>query len=120
MSRKNRARDDEEDQEFKMVIVIRSDLGMTKGKMVAQGSHACLDAYIQASKYCPEATRRWLTSSHTKIALKVNSQAELEEIVDKAKSMRLPAAIVVDEGRTQVDPDTITACAIGPGLCLFS
>ena len=93
MSRKNRARDDEEDQEFKMVIVIRSDLGMTKGKMVAQGSHACLDAYIQASKYCPEATRRWLTSSHTKIALKVNSQAELEEI--KSTQTLLPPALLV-------------------------
>ena len=37
------------DTPCKMVLCIRSDLGMTKGKAIAQACHAVLEAYKQAS-----------------------------------------------------------------------
>lgn len=41
-------------------ILIRSDLNMGKGKMVAQGSHASVKSYLNALT-CHELNLRWIT-----------------------------------------------------------
>ncbi|OIO27730.1 aminoacyl-tRNA hydrolase [Candidatus Micrarchaeota archaeon CG_4_10_14_0_2_um_filter_60_11] len=99
---------------FKQAIVLRSDLEMGKGKLVAQGSHASLEAFIEAQKSSALTVAAWRSTGCKKITLKVSSEAELKELYSKAKRLKLPCSLVRDAGHTQVEPGTITALAIGP------
>lgn len=96
---------------YKQVIVLRSDLGMQKGKLVAQGAHASLCAYLKADD---EDKEEWEASGQKKVALKVNSEKELLEIFKKAKTAKLPTCLIRDAGHTQVTPGSVTAVGIGP------
>lgn len=101
-------------EEFKQVIVIRRDLNMGKGKVVAQGAHASVGALLEAQKSKPEWARAWLETGQKKIVVRVDSLEELMSIYQEAKSMGLPVSLVSDMGLTQVEPGTITAVGIGP------
>ena len=96
---------------MKQVIVIRKDLNMRKGKMVAQGSHASLGAYLTA----PLAYRNtWFASGQTKICVSVDSEEELLKIYKLAQEAKLPNALIRDAGHTELEPGTLTAVGIGP------
>ncbi len=90
--RKRRALDDTllekyaEMGEVKMVLVVREDLKMGKGKIGAQCGHATLGAYRVVLKLAEEGSRFWKKvvenytwgmGLHKKICLKVNSEQEL-------------------------------------------
>ena len=62
--------------ELKMVLVVRNDLKMGKGKAAAQCSHATLGCYKKATKY-PRILRGWEYMGQAKVALKVETEAEL-------------------------------------------
>jgi PTH2 family peptidyl-tRNA hydrolase len=98
---------------FKQVIIMRTDLKMGKGKLVAQGSHACLDAFLKAQRSHPDWAELWHKEGMKKIVLKVDSEAALIAVFEEAKRT-LPAALIIDAGHTQVEPGTKTAVAIGP------
>lgn len=96
---------------MKQVIVVRKDLNMRKGKMVAQGSHASLGAYLDASVCNREA---WMQNGQTKICLGIDSEEALIEIFKEAHEANLPCYLVKDAGHTELPPGTLTAVAIGP------
>lgn len=121
----------------KQVIVIRKDLGMRRGKEVAQGSHASgawLAKRIQAAGhvYQPafpepgpyelihpvgfsEPEWAWLTGRFTKIVCRVNSEEELIQLVEYAEILKVQAHIIQDAGRTEFHGvPTFTALAVGP------
>jgi len=99
---------------FKMSILIRTDLKMGKGKMVAQGAHAAVGAAMEALKSNPDWLREWEMGGAAKIVLRVKSQEELLQLIERTKSLGLVSFVVVDMGLTQVEPGTVTAGAIGP------
>lgn len=78
--------------------------------MVAQGSHACLGAYLKASK---EAIVSW-KNLQTKICVSVDSEAELLEVYNQAIAANLPAVLIRDAGLTEFKEPTYTAVGIGP------
>lgn len=96
---------------WKMAIVLRTDLGMGKGKLVAQGGHACLRAYLLADG---DAQAAWMADGELKVALKVQSEEELLAVFARANAAGLPCALVHDAGRTQIAAGTLTAVGIGP------
>ncbi len=101
----------------KMVLVVRGDLGMGKGKIAAQCAHAAVDAYKAAAGGSARAKRAlsvWETTGCTKIALKAGSQAELLALAAAARERGIVASLIRDAGHTQVDPGTLTVLAIGP------
>ncbi len=108
----------------KQVIVIRKDLNMRKGKMIAQGAHASLNAFLSRSWVDVDPKRiltplgarmeEWFEGSHTKITVYVNSEQELLSLYEKAKSMDLLHYLVRDAGFTEFKEPTYTALAIGP------
>ncbi|MEM0123187.1 MAG: peptidyl-tRNA hydrolase Pth2 [Conexivisphaerales archaeon] len=99
---------------FKMSILIRTDLKMGRGKMVAQGAHAAVGAAMESLKRKQEWFEQWEIEGAAKIALKVESIEELMQLIQKARSLGITCFTVADMGLTQVEPGTITAGAIGP------
>ena len=103
----------------KQVIVMRRDLGMRRGKEIAQGAHAAMiwlaDRIRQPGGDFTEAERRWLDGAFTKVCVRVDSEEELLEVVRAAREAGLTAHLVVDAGRTEFHGvPTPTCCAVGP------
>jgi len=100
--------------DYKQAIILRADLGMGKGKLVAQGCHASIDAFEKARSSKPDWVEEWKESGCKKIAVKVQSERELVEVFMRAKKAKLPCSLITDAGHTQVEPGSKTAVAIGP------
>lgn len=102
-------------KEVKQVIVLRKDLNMRKGKMIAQGAHASLRAYFKAldSNHCDDAVE-WERERSTKICVSVDSEKELVDVYKEAMDLGLPAVLIKDAGLTEFKEPTYTAVAIGP------
>ena len=139
----------------KQVIVMRKDLGMRKGKMIAQGAHASLKVLLDAGAIersemggggpdgsaggaegktpggiergetggqalrftlpLDAALAAWLGGRFTKICVSVDSEAELDAVVERARAAGVPCALVVDAGHTEFHGvPTKTCCAVGP------
>lgn len=109
----------------KQVIVMRKDLGMRKGKMIAQGAHASLKVLLDAGEPDPDgavltiplhpALSAWIGGQFTKVCVSVNSEEELDAIVANARAAGVPCALIVDAGHTEFHGvPTKTCCAIGP------
>ena len=105
----------------KQVIVMRKDLGMRKGKMIAQGSHASLGAVLlfsktnSFSKSILEAYEKWIDGTFSKICVSVDSEQELMEIYVEACKAKLPVRLITDAGKTEFHGvPTRTCLAIGP------
>lgn len=103
---------------IKQLIVIRKDLNMRKGKMIAQGSHASisfLTRSLENNKPLTEVQKEWLNNSFTKICVSVDSEQELLEIAEKAKSMSVECHVITDNGTTEFNGiPTKTCLALGP------
>ncbi|KAF9939672.1 hypothetical protein BGZ65_009812 [Modicella reniformis] len=107
-------------EEYKMVLVIRSDLGMGKGKAAAQCCHATLANYKELLNKSPQTLKRWEYHSQAKITLKVDSEEEMQVLrllllQAQAKSLGLAAHSIQDAGRTQIARGSRTVLAVGPG-----
>ena len=112
--------------EPKQVIVMRKDLGMRKGKMIAQGAHASLKVFLNRSDQIWSAGEThlktpltpemsvWLEGLYTKICVSVQSEQELLDIHEKALNAGIPCSLIQDAGLTEFQEATYTCCAIGP------
>ncbi|KAL0099076.1 hypothetical protein PUN28_020255 [Cardiocondyla obscurior] len=104
----------DDNDSYKMILVVRTDLKMGKGKVAAQCSHAAVAAYKSARKY-PEILKAWEKCGQPKIILKVDSEAGLVEIAKQAKIAGLLSNVIQDAGHTQIPAGSKTVCAVGPG-----
>ena len=107
----------------KQVIVMRKDLGMRKGKMIAQGAHASLKVLVDRGRAndheftiaLTEPMAAWLGGRFTKVCVGVDSEAALDDVVARARAANVPVALIVDAGKTEFHGvPTKTCCAIGP------
>lgn len=117
------ARDIDEGRTHKQALVLRKDLNMRKGKMIAQGAHASWAGPLTRATRVPggwlipddEDIGPWLNGKFAKIALSVDSEAELVELHRKALAAGLPCALIRDAGLTEFGGvPTLTALCIGP------
>ncbi|CAK7340309.1 unnamed protein product [Dovyalis caffra] len=90
--------------DFKMVLVVRNDLKMGKGKIAAQCSHATLGLYKKLLHRVPKALNRWEMCAQPKVVVKIESEEDMLVLQEKAKSVKLPTHITIDAGRTQIAP----------------
>eukprot|EP00834_Sanchytrium_tribonematis_P004495 NODE_224_length_12322_cov_0.795549.p12 type:complete len:151 gc:universal NODE_224_length_12322_cov_0.795549:6757-7209(+) len=100
--------------DMKMVLIARTDLKMTKGKIAAQCCHACLEAYESSCSKYPKLVNAWKSEGQAKVALKCESQQELMELYNTARRNGLVAEYIRDAGRTQIMAGSVTVLAIGP------
>jgi len=98
----------------KMVLVVRTDLGMAKGKAAAQCAHAAVMCYKKALEEQPAVLSSWETLGQTKVCVKVGSEEELLHLAGLAKAAGLVTGVVRDAGRTQVEAGSFTVLGIGP------
>lgn len=115
----------------KQIIVMRTDLGMRKGKMIAQGAHASIaflterisqmppTGYIPWSDSNPsrwaEAEDQWLKGRFTKICVRADSEEQILRIAESAKEAQVRCHVITDAGLTEFHGEpTVTCCALGP------
>lgn len=115
--------------DVKQVLVVRGDLNMRKGKMMAMAAHASVAALLnQGVMTIDQGGYRfafnqpmdvdmlnWMAGPFAKIALRVDSLEEMDAIYDKAKEAGLITSYIVDNGNTEfrLEP-TAVSIAIGP------
>ena len=87
---------------------------MSKGKLAAQVGHAAVSAAEEARKRHREWWKAWLEEGQCKIAVKAKSEEELLRLLQKAKALRLPCALICDRGLTELPPNTATCIGVGP------
>lgn len=125
--------------DVKQVIVIRNDLNMRKGKMVAQGAHASLGAVLRDSvglSYANgdmgreirmgkrgtrqyEAISAWLDRTFTKVCVQCDSEEQLLDLYTRAEMNENIHyyCLIEDSGRTEFGGvKTYTCLAIGPAF----
>lgn len=114
-----------EPRRIKQVIVMRHDLGMRRGKQIAQGAHASMafltmrlqrHGTIQWDELSPDQ-QAWLAGAFAKICCRVDSEQELMDIYDQALEAKLEVHLITDSGRTEFHGEPTRTClAIGPDL----
>jgi len=81
-------------------VIVRRDLKMRRGKEIAQGVHAVAKlGYVQGAPL---------------VVLQAENLLELVILANEASASDVPVAMTRDAGKTEVDPGTVTAAAIGP------
>ncbi len=106
----------------KMMIVMRRDLKMRKGKIAAQSGHACVEAVLMAlsrdklldsfaftsdglSLNVPEEKSSplidWFRFGQAKVCVYVDSEEELIGIAKAAEEKGIIAAVITDAGCTE-------------------
>jgi len=112
----------------KQVIIVRKDLKMRRGKEIAQGAHASMkvildmmtikihDGHLRMGlETDAKDIINWINGSFTKIALYVNSEEELLNIHEHAKSKGIPTTLITDSGLTEFHGVATNTCiAVGP------
>jgi PTH2 family peptidyl-tRNA hydrolase len=83
-------------EECKLVLIVRTDLKMDKGKIAAQCSHATLACYKALHSGNPALLKQWERSGQAKVALKCTTEQELLALEAKAKSLNLCARSIRD------------------------
>ena len=104
----------------KMVIVVRKDLKMPRGKIGAQCGHAVESAVLDYTNSQTREFAAWRNgeeSARAKIVVCVNSEEELKQVLKNADDMGFDWCTfpVIDAGRTEFNGvPTLTCAAIGP------
>ncbi|GFE54094.1 peptidyl-tRNA hydrolase [Babesia ovis] len=106
--------DDEDGTEVKLVLCVRTDLEMGKGKIAAQCGHAAVGAYIDSINRKNPYLEEWMNDGQKKIVLKVKSREEMAELRRSAAAANVNYHITCDAGRTQIPAGSYTVIAIGP------
>ncbi|CDW76359.1 peptidyl-trna hydrolase [Stylonychia lemnae] len=87
---------------------------MTRGKICAQAGHAVLGIHNQLIENNPDLFAIWASLEYPQETYEVKSMQELYGKLQESQVLGIQAYIVHDAGRTQVEPNTPTVCAIGP------
>lgn len=98
----------------KLVVLVRNDLKMTKGKIAAQVAHAAVNCAFASKKKDAVNFNAWYDSGQAKVVLRVDSERELFEFKVVAEALGITCSLITDAGRTQIEPGSITCLGIGP------
>ncbi|XP_058944031.1 peptidyl-tRNA hydrolase 2, mitochondrial [Pocillopora verrucosa] len=101
--------------EYKMVLVVRQDLGMGKGKVAAQCCHAAVGLCRQMETNNPKLLHEWDQTGCAKVVVKAPDEETLVELTRQGRSLGLETCLIRDAGRTQIAPGSKTVLGVGPG-----
>lgn len=95
---------------MKQVIVVRSDLRLSKGKLAAQAAHGAVSAFTESGV----KGKSWLREGQKKVVLKCKDLAHLKQLKEKCDALGIKSVLISDAGLTEIKKGTITVLAIGP------
>ena len=102
------------DFEYKMVLVVRTDLDLSPGKLAAQVAHAAVACALNTRKNKPKWFKKWMEDGGKKAVVKVESVDDFYTLNRKSKRLDIVSYIVVDAGHTEIPAGTETVLGIGP------
>ncbi|MHA1466727.1 MAG: peptidyl-tRNA hydrolase Pth2 [Promethearchaeota archaeon] len=100
--------------EYKQVILIRTDLKMSTGKKCAQACHASVSSSDLVRVQNKAVWKNWKNSGQKKVVLKIKTMEDMTDIYNKVIKEKIFCFLVRDAGLTQLAPGTTTALGIGP------
>jgi len=100
--------------EYKQVILIRTDLKMSTGKKCAQACHASVSSSDLVRVQNKAVLKNWKNSGQKKVVLKIKNMDDMTDIYNKFIKEKIFCFLVRDAGLTQLAPGTTTALGIGP------
>ena len=100
--------------DFKLVVVVRTDLGISKGKMAAQVAHAAVNCSLKSKKSDSSNFNNWFGEGQKKVVVKSPNESTLRDLQQHAREIGLVTSLVTDAGLTEIPPGTITCLGIGP------
>ncbi len=89
-----------EGEAIKLHVVIRCDLGMTKGKICAQAGHAVLGLYKDLQNIDPMAFAKWVSLDFGQETYQTNSNGDFFKVEEAARNFGIHSYVVRDAGRT--------------------
>jgi PTH2 family peptidyl-tRNA hydrolase len=98
----------------KVVVVVRLDLDISRGKTAVQVAHAAVMCALESRTKAKPWFQRWIDGGQRKVVLKVPDLKALRELHARAEREGLVAVLVQDAGLTEVEPGTLTCLGIGP------
>ena len=109
-----------ENDDLKMVFLVRQDLKMGAGKIAAQVAHAAIGLYDDILEgeniYQKTALNNWFNYGQKKVVLKIPDLDKMLEVVKNCKKLKLQYCIISDAGHTQIPQGSITVLGIGPDI----
>jgi len=99
---------------YKLVIIVRTDLGLSKGKIAAQVAHAAVNCAMKAKKSSSTNFRNWFDEGQKKVVVKGENESTLRKLQQHARDVGLVSSLVNDAGLTEVPSGTVTCLGIGP------
>ncbi len=100
--------------EYKLVVVVRTDLGISKGKMAAQVAHAAVNCALKSRKSDSSNFKKWFDEGQKKVVVKGQNESTLRDLQQHAREIGLVSSLVTDAGLTEVPAGTVTCLGIGP------
>ena len=84
---------------YKLVILVRQDLNLPKGKLSVQVAHASVECVLKTDRRLVD---RWRMDGGKKVVLKVADEGELMRFKEIADRSGLRNALIRDAGKTTV------------------
>ena len=100
--------------EYKLVVVVRTDLGISKGKMAAQVAHAAVNCALKSKKSDSSNFKKWFDGGQKKVVVKGQNESLLHDLQQHAREVGLVSSLVTDAGLTEIPAGTVTCLGIGP------
>ena len=95
---------------YKQVIIINSDIKISKGKAAVQAAHAAVSALHEAED---AIIKKWKKEGQKKVVVRASLE-EMRKAEEKCEKLKIAHSMISDAGRTELEPGTITALGIGP------
>lgn len=92
-----------------MYILMNTGIGMSPGKMIAQGGHAVMESQFMTN---PLTYSEWYDQHQKKIVLGIKSEEKLLNAKKKLEKAGLKVKEIRDLGLTEIEPNSLTAVAV--------
>jgi PTH2 family peptidyl-tRNA hydrolase len=100
--------------DYKMIIAIRKDLGLSKGRYAAYSARVAYEAFLHTKRYQINWVNNWLGEGQKKVVVKLNNDNHLKELAQKTRQNNIPS-FVLKSGLENKNQEKSIAIGIGPG-----
>jgi PTH2 family peptidyl-tRNA hydrolase len=104
---------DKDDTEIRLYCIMRDDIDIPIGKMLAQAGHAFVSVLEAANETNRAVVVDYFANAQPKIALRGNLNA-VKRAAGECRQAGIPHYVVTDAGRTVFPEATVTCIGIGP------